>query len=102
MVGDPKTQSEQFEAVSPLRRAAAIQAPALIAHGQYDGRVPIAHSEKLVAALKSNNKSVQWLQLDGEGHGVVKPENKQRYYQAVLDFLDKYIGGGQHAESNKP
>ncbi len=91
-IGDLETGKQQFDSVSPLKRAAEITVPVLIAHGNKDVRVPIEHSEKLVAALKSAGKPYQWIELQGEGHGIVGPNNQLRFYQALFDFLDKNIG----------
>jgi dipeptidyl aminopeptidase/acylaminoacyl peptidase len=96
-VGDPKTMRQQFDDVSPLRHAAEIQVPVLIAHGDRDARVPIEHSEKMVDALRAHHKDVTWLELKDEGHGIRHPENRKRYYEALFDFLDRNIGPGSPA-----
>lgn len=92
-VGDPKTDQQKFDEVSPLKQVAAIKAPLLLAHGDRDVRVPIEHAEKMLAALKRHDKAVEWLELRDEGHGIFKPENIQRYYGAVLNFLARHLGG---------
>lgn len=91
-VGDVKLHKQKFEEVSPLRQAARIQAPVLIAHGERDARVPIEHGKKMIAALKRHDKQVEWLEFDDEGHGLYEKKNRERYYRAVLDFLDRHIG----------
>lgn len=92
VVGDPKTQRQRLDDVSPLKKAAAISVPVFIAHGNLDRRVPIDHSLKLVEALKANQKEFEWMELKGEGHGVAKPENQRRFYEALFEFLDRNIG----------
>jgi dipeptidyl aminopeptidase/acylaminoacyl peptidase len=94
-VGDPKTQQQAFDAVSPLKNAALIKAPLLLVHGNEDERVPIAHSRKLLAELRRHRKSVEWLELEGEGHGIWGKDNRQRFYDALLRFLDTHIGRPQ-------
>jgi dipeptidyl aminopeptidase/acylaminoacyl peptidase len=101
-IGDLKTHKQQFNDVSPLKKAALIQAPVLIAHGTRDARVPIEHSEKLVAALKKNDKQYEWIELKGEGHGIAQEENRQRFYQALLDSLDKHIGAQGKERKDQP
>ena len=102
LVGDPKTNHQQFDDVSPLRKAAAIKAPVLIAHGDRDARVPIEHSEKLVDALKANHKQVEWLELKGEGHTLAKTGNQERFYQALFDFLAAHIGAPTRINAAAP
>jgi len=91
-IGTLDQGKEQFDQVSPLKQAARIQVPLLLAHGRLDQRVPIAHSRKMMAALKENGKQYEWLMFDDEGHGIGHVRNKQRYYKAVLDFLGRHIG----------
>jgi len=93
-VGDLKTHKQQFDEVSPLKKAGQIRVPVLIAHGNRDRRVPISHSEKLIAALKEANKSYQWIELENEGHGIASEKNRQRFYEALFEFLQKHIGAG--------
>ncbi|MEO6895209.1 MAG: S9 family peptidase [Caldimonas sp.] len=80
--GDPR-----LDEVSPLKNAARIEVPVLLAHGNLDKRVPIAHSEKMVDALRANGKRVEWIYLRGERHGLRYDENRELYYQTLFDFL---------------
>ena len=75
-----------------LKSAARIRVPVLIAHGKLDRRVPIAHSEKMVAALKERGKEVQWMPIAQEGHGIFHEENQERFFQALFKLFDRTIG----------
>ncbi|HEX7440270.1 MAG TPA: alpha/beta fold hydrolase [Caldimonas sp.] len=66
IVGDPEANRQRFDEVSPPKKAAAIKAPVLIAHGDRDTRVPIENSEKLVDALRENHNQVEWMKLRDE------------------------------------
>jgi dipeptidyl aminopeptidase/acylaminoacyl peptidase len=90
--GDPRTKAQELAAVSPLEHAQRIKAPVLLSHGTLDGRVPIEHSEKMLAALRRHDKAVEWLPLEGSGHGVGGLEATKRYYTALLAFFAKHIG----------
>lgn len=81
-----------FSSVSAVKHANRIQAPVLLMHGEKDLRVPMAHGRRMAAALDALHKPYQWLQFDGEGHGLIDPANQRRYYLALLDFLDRHIG----------
>jgi dipeptidyl aminopeptidase/acylaminoacyl peptidase len=90
-IGD-LSQAEQLAQVSPLRQAAHVGVPLLLAHGSADERVPISHSRRMVEALQRNGKAHEWLAFDNEGHHLAYTKNKRRYYEAMLDFLNRHIG----------
>ena len=90
--GTSAARKQVLDDVSPLKSAARIRVPVLIAHGKLDQRVPVAHSEKMVAALKSLGKEVQWMPLAEEGHGIFHEENQERFFQALFKLLDTTIG----------
>ena len=96
-IGDPRARAQQFDEVSPLKNAARIRAPLLLAHGMRDGRVPVEHSEKMVDAMRKANKAYQWLPLPDEGHGIADAVNRQRFYDSLFQFLDTHIGAGAGA-----
>jgi dipeptidyl aminopeptidase/acylaminoacyl peptidase len=91
-IGNPAANPQQFEQVSPLKQVARIQAPVLLMHGEEDRRVPIAHGEKMKQALEAQGKPVQWLQFPKEGHGLYYLANEKKYYETLLEFLDKHLG----------
>lgn len=88
-IGDPGEVEKLFDEVSPLKGAAGIRVPVLLAHGDLDKRVPIVHSEKMVEALKANGKTFEWIPLPGEKHGIRREAARERFYGALLDFLAK-------------
>jgi len=87
MVGDPKDDADRLDQVSPLLGVGRIQAPVLLAHGDKDERVPIVHSEQMLQALKAAGKQVEWIELKGEGHGIARKTNRERFYGALFEFL---------------
>lgn len=90
-IGDRKRDQATFDAVSPLRHASRIRAPVLIAHGDYDKRVPLGHARKLRAALEKAGKPYEWLVLDGEGHGMGYLHSQHRFYGRLLEFLARHL-----------
>lgn len=92
-IGDVSVQKAQFAEVSPLRNAARIKAPVLLMHGVIDQRVPLSHGQKMRAELKRLGKQVEWLEFENEGHGVRFVSNEKKYYETLLDFLHREIGG---------
>jgi dipeptidyl aminopeptidase/acylaminoacyl peptidase len=95
-IGDPSMHQAELDAVSPIKHVDQIKSPLLISHGSEDVRVPFSQSERFVRTLRDEKKEIVWLPIDGEGHGLILPENRRKYYTAELKFLNQYIGeGGQ-------
>ncbi len=91
-----------FDDVSPLRNAGRIMAPVLIAHGEWDNRVNVWHSTKMVDALRSNNKDVEWLELEQEGHGIYHEKNQELFFTALFKLFDRTIGPGSRTVKPAP
>ena len=78
---------------SPLFKADQIKAPLLIGQGANDPRVNKAESDQIVAAMRKNNKPVEYFVFPDEGHGFARPENRMAFNAASEEFLAKYLGG---------
>ncbi|MGO4379099.1 alpha/beta hydrolase family protein [Pseudoduganella sp. RAF19] len=98
LIGDVNKDTEQFIATSPLKQAARIKRPLLLAHGTDDHRVPFTHYSKLRSALQANKADVEYIEYSGEGHGWLLPENRYDFWTRVEKFLDKNIGPGAKTE----
>ena len=68
LVGDVKNDAAMLTAASPLAQAKRIQAPLLLAFGDSDLRVPLAHGERLRDALKEAGRPPEWVTYANEGH----------------------------------
>lgn len=90
--GTSAARKQVLDHVSPLKNAALFRAPVLIAHGEWDNRVPIRHSEKMVKALENSDKEVEWLELKEEGHGLFHEKNQERFFQALFNLFGRTIG----------
>jgi dipeptidyl aminopeptidase/acylaminoacyl peptidase len=78
---------------SPLFKADQIKAPLLIGQGANDPRVNKAESDQIVAAMRKNDKPVQYYVFPDEGHGFARPTNNMAFNAAAEEFLAKYLGG---------
>jgi dipeptidyl aminopeptidase/acylaminoacyl peptidase len=78
---------------SPLFRADQIKTPLLIGQGANDPRVNKAESDQIVAAMRKNDKAVQYYVFPDEGHGFARPTNNMAFNAASEEFLAKYLGG---------
>ncbi|MGZ8338553.1 MAG: alpha/beta hydrolase family protein [Telluria sp.] len=92
LVGDPVADAAQLKATSPLEQAARITKPLMLAYGAADTRVPLYHGRKFHDAVKANNKNVEWVLYNDEGHGWTLPQNRVDFWTRVEKFLEQHIG----------
>jgi acetyl esterase/lipase len=91
MVGDRLKDAVQIAATSPLKLAAQLKQPLLMAYGGEDRRVPIDHGLKMRSALAGQNKNVEWIEYPGEGHGWMLEANDIDFWTRVEKFLDRNL-----------
>lgn len=92
LVGDLGKDAAQFVATSPLKQAARIKRPLLLAHGSDDHRVPVPHFRKMRSALESAKADAEFVEYAGEGHGWSTLKTRLDFWSRVEKFLDKHIG----------
>ena len=92
-VGNLETEADMLWERSPLAHVDAIRIPVLVAQGANDPRVKQAEAEQIVAALIEKGFPHEYLLFEDEGHGLAKPENRERYYEAAERFLAEHLGG---------
>lgn len=105
LVGDQVKDAEQFRRTSPVKRAAELKQPLLLAYGASDDRVPLKHGTAFRdAVVAAGNKDVEWVVYSDEGHGWRKLSNNEDFYGRVERFLAKHIGTEPSpvAEASKP
>jgi dipeptidyl aminopeptidase/acylaminoacyl peptidase len=90
-VGDPNTDREMLQAISPLFHAKNIIKPLMVVQGAKDPRVLRRESDEMIAAVRNNGGTVEYLVLDDEAHGFRKRANAIRAYGAILKFLDQHL-----------
>jgi dipeptidyl aminopeptidase/acylaminoacyl peptidase len=86
---DPDTRAF-LARISPLANVDRIRAPVLLAHGRRDPRVPIAVTDRFVAALRAAGKTAWYVVADDEGHGFDKAESRGVYEVLATQFLERY------------
>jgi dipeptidyl aminopeptidase/acylaminoacyl peptidase len=92
-MGDPATDIERLNRISPLFHADNITRPLLVLQGANDPRVLQIESDEMVEAARNNGAVVDYVVFDDEGHGFRKKANQERGYSAILEFLDRYLRG---------
>ena len=88
---DDPARSEAFRRGSPVYRAERIEAPLLILHGRKDMRVVPLMTERMVEALKIEDKIHEVYWYDDEGHGWERRENRRDAFGRILGFLQRHV-----------
>lgn len=77
---------------SPLKQAAAIKVPVLLAHGDMDTNVSSEHSVRMSEALKKNGGSVEFLRYKDLDHQLDDSETRVELLTRIATFLDRSLG----------
>jgi len=94
-MGKPPENPEGYKRGSPFYHAEKIQAPLLILHGKEDKLVVPMMSEKMIEALKIEDKYFESKFYDDEEHGFSAPENRKDAWERVINFLNKFCKGAE-------
>jgi dipeptidyl aminopeptidase/acylaminoacyl peptidase len=70
-----------------LNHVERILAPLLVIHGELDTNVPLNEARQIVAALRTLNHPVEFLQLDGEGHEYRRADSRKLLIETMVRFL---------------
>jgi dipeptidyl aminopeptidase/acylaminoacyl peptidase len=89
--GDPATQKDLLEKLSPLGKLSRIRAATMVQHGANDTNVPVVEAEQIVSHLKSRGVPVEYLLFPDEGHGWRKIPNRIRSTVEMVKFFDKHL-----------
>ncbi|MFN7693620.1 MAG: prolyl oligopeptidase family serine peptidase [Burkholderiales bacterium] len=90
-IGDLQTDAEMIRANSPVRQAARIKAPVLLAMGELDVRVPLTHGTRMKEALEAAGNPPVWVVYPGEGHGWALPKHRIDFAERVERFLAQHL-----------
>jgi dipeptidyl aminopeptidase/acylaminoacyl peptidase len=101
-VGNPDTERDMLWERSPLSRVDDIAIPILVAQGRNDPRVKVAEAEQIVAALVEKGLEHEYLLFEDEGHGMARPENRERFFAAAERFLARHLGGRAEPGGERP
>ena len=91
MVGDIEKDADMLNANSPLKQAKDIQAPLLLGFGESDQRVPLAHGERLQAALTDLGRPPEWVTYPNEGHSWRQVSTQVDFAKRVEKFLGQHL-----------
>lgn len=94
-LGDPKTNREEFDRISPLRHLDHLKIPVFVAHGKEDEIAAVGESRALIAQLGKRNVPFESMLVRGEGHGMSNADNQVELYTRIEAFLGKYLKPAQ-------
>ncbi|HEY1333387.1 MAG TPA: prolyl oligopeptidase family serine peptidase, partial [Myxococcaceae bacterium] len=91
--GDPKTQRDLLQRLSPIHKLDKIRTPTIVLHGANDTNVPVVEAEQVVSTLKKNGVPVEYVLFPDEGHGFRKLPNRVRASVELTSFFLRYLSG---------
>jgi dipeptidyl aminopeptidase/acylaminoacyl peptidase len=84
---NPRLYTEQ----SPLFNADKINTPLLLLHGTVDTNVPIGESIQMFNALKILGKTVEFITVDGENHGIATYQKRIDWNKTIYAWFAKWL-----------
>ena len=81
----------QAPSVSPIDFVSRDDPPVLLIHGDADSLVPIAHSERLRAALTSAGVTVEFVTIPGGDHGFTNPAHAQKAMELTVAWFERHL-----------
>ncbi len=89
--GDPETEGDLLDALSPIHKMDRVTAPTLVLHGANDTNVPVYEAEQVVQNLRERNVPVEYILFPDEGHGFRNEENRIAAAIAIVGWFAKYL-----------
>ena len=89
--GDPETEGELLDALSPSHKLDRVKAPTLVLHGANDTNVPVHEAEQVVVALRARDLPVDYILFADEGHGFYNESNRITAATAIVNWFAKYL-----------
>ena len=90
-IGDPAKDPALFDAISPVKQAARVRAPLLLAFGEKDRRVPMVHGNDMRRALQDAGRPHDWVVYEGEGHGWLLLRNQIDFANRLERFFGTHL-----------
>ena len=91
-IGPPwKNQDLWIKISYPFFHADRIKTPTLFMVGEKDFNVPLAGSEQMYQALKSNGVDAQLIVYPGQNHGISIPSYQRDRLDRYIKWYDKYL-----------
>jgi dipeptidyl aminopeptidase/acylaminoacyl peptidase len=93
LIGDPVKDAQMLADNSPIKQAAKLKRPLLMAYGAEDTRVAIKQGFAMKDALSAAGyQGLEWVVYPNEGHGWRSLDTRVDFWGRVERFLDHHIG----------
>jgi len=89
--GDPATEQELLEKLSPIHRIDRIVTPTIVLHGANDTNVPVIEAEQVVENLEAREVPVKYVLFPDEGHGWGKLKNRVTSDVEIVRWFEKHL-----------
>lgn len=87
----PWNNPQLYTQQSPLFNADKIQTPLLLLHGTVDTNVPIGESIQMFNALRILGKTVEFITVDGENHGISAYQKRIDWNKTIYAWFAKWL-----------
>lgn len=87
----PWNNPEFYTKHSPLFNADKIKTPLLLLHGNADTNVPVGKASRCSWLWKLLGKTVEFVQVDGEDHGVADYKKRLEWQNTIFAWFAKYL-----------
>ncbi len=87
----PWNRKDIYVGQSPLYSADKIHTPLLLVNGTADTNVPTGESNQLFTALKLLGRTVEYVQVPGANHWVVKYGQRKIWTKTIMAWFDKWL-----------
>lgn len=91
LIGDIEKDRDLLNERSPINYVDNIKCPLLVVQGRHDPRVVVEESDQIVDKLRSQNKPVEYIILEDEGHGFSRVKNTIDVFKRKIEFLEKHL-----------
>ena len=89
--GNPETESDLLQSLSPIHKIDRVRAATLVLHGANDTNVPVVEAEQVVTNLKQRGVPVEYVLFPDEGHGFRKAANRVRSAAAIVGWFERHL-----------
>ena len=89
--GDPATEPELLQQLSPIHRIDRIITPTIVLHGANDTNVPVVEAEQVVENLDARGVPVKYVLFPDEGHGWGKVENRVTSDVEIVKWFEAHL-----------
>lgn len=89
--GDPETEGDMLDALSPINKLDRVRAPTLVLHGANDTNVPVYEAEQVVELLRARDVPVEYILFPDEGHGFYLEKNRIASAAAIVEWFTRFL-----------